>query len=337
MHNCHANMQPYLADLQDRLGLPVIYRRHPPRYEDEQPFRREILLFGPSPSEAAPFAVPVNGKLVEFSVPCQQLVDGEGISINHGDEPYLVAAVAGRRVNLAFDLERLFEEPGHTPPGPILQAVLEPALAKAAANIQTYDWQAETARFVMWDAHGLEMQQSLWKGNWRDNDYELERLFTSMTALVRKNGEIRELMAATASAAKPARELTAAAEFKALLKMMPEPVTAVEFDGSKLVVRLSPITLDHDGEYDMGPMTLSISDSIRIRGDGRHAYPHPHVSSDSVPCWGNLGPHIAKLLGERQYAGLIATIVEFLHSYNARDAYRHIEQWDPDWREDDDD
>ncbi|MFZ4580865.1 MAG: hypothetical protein ACOYOB_20980 [Myxococcota bacterium] len=85
----------------------------------------------------------------------------------------------------------------------------------------------------------------------------------------------------------------------------------------------------------LGSFTLQIGpDSVRIYSDKGQRYPHPHVSSDAVPCWGNLGPPIARLLGERQYAGLVAAIVEFLHSYNERDAYRHIEHWDPDYDED---
>jgi hypothetical protein len=117
---------------------------------------------------------------------------------------------------------------------------------------------------------------------------------------------------------------------------VPAPVQTVDLDYGRLVVVLQPITLNCDGcDYHMGAFTLQIAaDNIRIWSDSGNRYPHPHVSSDGVPCWGNLGPHIAKLLGERSYAGLIATVVEFLHSYNERDAYRRIETWDPDWSED---
>jgi hypothetical protein len=88
----------------------------------------------------------------------------------------------------------------------------------------------------------------------------------------------------------------------------------------------------------MGAVTLMIMpDRVRMYSDSGRTYPHPHVSADGVPCWGNVGPGIAKLLGEGQYAALVAVIWEFLHSYNERDAYRHIQTWDPEYSEDSDD
>ena len=166
---------------------------------------------------------------------------------------------------------------------------------------------------------------------------ELERLFAMVSVLTRKNTELRELMVTTATATRKDREVRAGTEFLSLVKMFPNPVESFDVEHGQFVVHLKPITLEDDGsEYEMGRFTLQLgNDAVRIYSDTGNRYPHPHVSSDGIPCWGNLGPHIAKLLGERQYAGLIAAIIEFLHSYNERDAYRRIEHWDPDHEDDD--
>jgi hypothetical protein len=246
--------------------------------------------------------------------------------------------VDGRRVILAFDLERLFEAPqGDLQPGLVLEAVLGPALPKAVEFVNSYPWDDESTRFVQWNVQGVDDQVSTWKQNVRDNEAELERLTTMTSSLCRKNAELREQMKAAVASTKTDREAKARDEFKSVIKMVPSPVQTVDLDYGRLVVTLRPITLTHeDCDYAMGGFTLQIAaDSIRIWSDGGNRYPHPHVSSDGVPCWGNLGPHVAKLLGERCYAGLVAVVIEFLHSYNERDAYRRIETWDPDWSEED--
>ncbi|MBI5611374.1 MAG: hypothetical protein HY902_21055, partial [Deltaproteobacteria bacterium] len=135
------------------------------------------------------------------------------------------------------------------------------------------------------------------------------------------------------------REAKAQSEFAALTKMVPEVIRTLSTDHGRLTVVLQPLVLEHeDCSYDMGSYTLHIdSDRVRIANDNGRDYPHPHVSSDGIPCWGNLGSVIAKALGEREYVGLVTAIVAFLQSYNARDAYRDIEQWDPDYNADDSD
>ena len=176
-----------------------------------------------------------------------------------------------------------------------------------------------------------------WKNAIRDNEYEANRITSQLSGLVRKNGELREQIVALEATTRPAQEQKAQEEFAALVKMMPSPVVSVEVDYGKLSIVLEPLVLEHDGnEYAMGTYTLTVTaDKVHIWSDGGFSYPHPHVSSDGVPCWGNLGPGIGKLLGEGQYAALVSVILGLLGSYNERDAYRHIETWDPDYNSDD--
>lgn len=337
MHTCHPAMKTYLEDLESRCGLPIRYQRWSSRYQEKGPFRREVELFGPPSGLPAPFHIPYKGEVRTVEVTNSQPSAGDRIELAIGDNSYFVAAVDGRRVHLAFDLERLFEAPqGDLQPGLVLEAVLRVALFKAADNVKAYRWEDEAARFVTWNVQGIDDQVNGWRQNVRDNEHELERLTTLTSTLVRKNAELREQMKAAVASTKVDREARAHGEFRDVIKMVPSPVQSVDLDYGRLVVVLQPITLEHDGdEYHMGMYTLQIAaDNVRIWSDSGNRYPHPHVSSDGIPCWGNLGPHVAKLLGERNYAGLIAVIAEFLHSYNERDAYRRIDTWDPDWSED---
>ena len=336
MHPCHANMQPYLADLEQRIGLPIVYQRWSSRYAEANPFKKEILLCGPLTGTPTSFSLPCAGTVHQVDL-TQNAPSGDIVNLVHDDKVFPVCAVTGRRVQLVFDMERLFEVPGDIQPGLVLEAVLAPALERAATFITGYDWKAETERFVTWNMQGTEAQVTGWRQNIKDNEHELERLFAMVSVLTRKNTELRELMVTTATATRKDREVRAGTEFLSLVKMFPNPVESFDVEHGQFVVHLKPITLEDDGsEYEMGRFTLQLgNDAVRIYSDTGNRYPHPHVSSDGIPCWGNLGPHIAKLLGERQYAGLIAAIIEFLHSYNERDAYRRIEHWDPDHEDDD--
>lgn len=338
MFNCHHHMQPFLADLQDRAGLPITYSRWRPRYMSAPQHRHEIELFGPQVGSPTTFALPHAGQVHELQVVSTIPTDGEPIELTHNDNIYRVATVVGRRVLLAFDLEHLFEAPGDLAPGQVLEAVLAPAILLAAKNVREYAWHDETETFVHWNVAGVDQQIACWRNNVRDNEYELDRLCAMSASLARKNTELREHMQAASRLTREDRQTKARSEFAALTKMVPKVIDGVRIEHGKLFVTLPRMTLEHDGcEYEMGGYTLTIdADKVRIHSDAGHHYPHPHVSSDGVPCWGNLGSVIAKALGEREYVGLVAAIVEFLKSYNERDAYRNIQYWDPDHESDDD-
>ncbi len=337
MHSCHPTLATYLHDLETRHALPIRYQRWSARYSDPAPFRREIELLGPIAGTATECRFPYRDGVAVVDLVNGRPHTGEPVEITAGDETFVVASVEGRRIRLAFDLERLFEQPEDIQPGRVLETVLGAAVPLAAQYVQDYDWQRERTEFSTWMVSSVDGMVRNWKNAIRDNEYEASRITSQLSGLVRKNGELREQIVALEATTRPAQELRATEEFAALVKMMPSPVVSVEVDYGKLSIVLEPLTLEHDStDYHMGSYTLTVTaDKVHIWSDGGFSYPHPHVSSDGVPCWGNLGPGIGKLLGEGQYAALVAVIWEFLHSYNERDAYRHIETWDPDYNSDD--
>lgn len=71
--------------------------------------------------------------------------------------------------------------------------------------------------------------------------------------------------------------------------------------------------------------TREFRDSVPASGYNMH---HPHVSSDGIPCLGNIATAIPQLIGEYQYAVAAIIAIQFLKSVNAEDsAGRGIYFW----------
>ena len=176
-------------------------------------------------------------------------------------------------------------------PGLVLEAILGLALPKAVQNVKEYQWTDEASRFTTWNVQGVDDQIAVWRGNVRDNDYELDRLTGVTASLVRKNGELRESLRAASACTRQERQANAVEEFKALVRMVPDPVQALDLDYGRLTVVLQPPEIDEDGyEYDMGRFALHFtSDNVRINNDGGNRYAHPHVSSDGLAAHGQPG------------------------------------------------
>jgi hypothetical protein len=124
MHICHAAMQTYLADLEVRHGITIRYQRWSSRYQDRAAFRHEVEILGPFSGLPAPFDIPYKEEIRKVEVAHCLPQTGERFELVHNDNKHVVAAVEGRRITLAFDLERLFEAPqGDMQPGLVLEAV----------------------------------------------------------------------------------------------------------------------------------------------------------------------------------------------------------------------
>ena len=297
----------------DRRFVPALEVYHPLAWKEQ---RRDVTLG----SETHPLRQPL-----------QDWTHGERI----GD----LAVVDGRLIYLLVDLDGLFEYAGGVDVNKLFDAVFDVAVPTAVAYVDGYDWSSERDQFVTWRLGALDSQVRTWRQNIRDNDYELDNLTRRITQLVRFNGDLRANIAATEGTTRSGRKEKATADFTALIKMMPDLVEEVRTDFGRLVVKLKPVSIKHEGcAYEMGRYTVTFDgDSIRIHGDNGCEYPHPHVSSDGIPCWGNLGPAVGKLLGEGEYAALVTTIRSFLSSFNERDAYQELHHWDPDYEPDEDD
>lgn len=133
-------------------------------------------------------------------------------------------------------------------------------------------------------------------------------------------------------------------EFHLLSGLVPERLASVRFEEESVVAITHPVTIRYDDfEYQMGTFSievpLSVDGMVRIRSVSRVTdnteYPHPHVSYDGTPCWGNFHSHLleCRMRGDLFHVVLLAD--DLLHSYNAASPYVRIERWNPDWEDQD--
>jgi hypothetical protein len=57
------------------------------------------------------------------------------------------------------------------------------------------------------------------------------------------------------------------------------------------------------------------------------------VNAQGIPCLGNIGPTLARLLGAGEVSQSITLLLEFLRSYNPENPFLRIEKWDPEWED----
>lgn len=131
-----------------------------------------------------------------------------------------------------------------------------------------------------------------------------------------------------------------------LQRLVPGAYRSVRVEGNSLVADTHEIEIDHDGRLvGLGRFRIHVTlepPSMRIENLTRplSGTQHPHVSSPTAICWGNVGPGVSRLLAERELAGLLTIVLRFLRSYEPRDAFRPIEDWEEEHGghgEDDDD
>ena len=325
-------MHPTLTALIDferqRTGIPVFWRRRQRR--DDGGFRPAIQFQGPTSAYPDRVMIPQDGNLFDVTVATGAINGGKEIGVKHNDEYYKLATVDGRYINFICDIEALFENPpdGFLP-HKFFEEVAKEAVPAAREFIEAYKHDEEAKKYREWNMAGFEEQLSRWRANMRDNEFELDRAHSTIVNLIRKNRDLKDQLEAAGKLTRTKREELSKAEFQRVLKMMPAPIRTVEIQSGELRLEIDSLSVEHDGvDYDLGALQVKIgSDRVRIFSLDGNSYAHPHVGDDGIVCWGSIGTEVAKLLGDREHAALVAVIVEFLQSYNEEDAYRRIEHW----------
>jgi len=338
MRATNATLGSLITFEEQRLGLGINWRRTAPSPDRTVPFRPVIEICGPRGAYRDKLLIPQDGELIEVTATAGPTGKGEDFGFSHEEDFYKIGAIDGRFVYLTFDIDALFNNP---PDGlnlnKLFEAIAGGMLNKAKDYIDSYAHEDEARRYVAWNLAGFEEQQSRWRVDMRDNEYELDRAHTTIVNLLRKNRDLRDMLNAANQVTKATREEMSAKEFAAIRKMMPNPICAIELVSGELRLETTEVTIDYNGiDYELGRFTIHLgSDRVRIYSVEGRAWPHPHINEDGVVCWGSVGTHVARLQGEREHAALVAVIVEFLHSYNEDDAYRNIRAWgdDPDYDE----
>lgn len=337
----------------EKLPVPLRYAEHSLDAFTLPPFRREALVIAHTGYFRESFGIDLPGGDVLVNVPAQMIEGGSpiGSSTRHGELTAL-GAVFGRVLVVYFSLEAL-AEPANVPRvrstggltkervlAAVFDATVGAAIPGIAEYIATYDFARERKAFADRRTRGVATRVAQLRQNLALNDRSIEEKTWEIGRLARKNQEFREQAHFLQSATDMRLRREAEREYLALMGLVPDAFESLAVEDDRLIARTYPISIpwsEAGSDIALGSFQITIaldSDEVRITktaGEKPDGYPHPHVSTAGVPCFGNIGPGLVKLLIEGQYAAALSVLRQFLASYNRADAYIKIEHFDPDW------
>jgi len=363
MH-CDNNIHPGLAALlrfeEQRLELPVeVHSRAIGELPVIHPFRPvvEVTIHSRRHLPKETFPILLSDELLEVTVPAYVGRDEQLVGFNDRDGSLCpLAGVTGNRLNIYFDLNELFSGNGSVkrkplngsklsgnPGNKVAELIFSQAMPIILGNIRRHDWGEERNKYVRTKLEARLRMTAEWQRSIRQNDQAIEEKTFEISNLARKNAELRERLRAYNLLTLKRLEREAKEEHTLLVQMLGRSIRALEAGAEKLEVLTTPISIDYGGYlYEFGGFTMELplgNGQLTIKPtDNDHVvegYPHPHISSDNVPCLGNIGATVAQLTGEGKLYEAVALLLEFLRSYNEENPYLKIERWDPDWEDDD--
>jgi len=320
--------------------IPIRYQTEDLREFQPEPFCPQVEIIAHSAEASAGFELRVGEDkfLVEGDV---YFPEGEMILAH--DQP--LAVLKDRYLFLVFD-PGLISGNGHQDLGRLLNTlwgpVFDTALPKLVQSIRNYTW-PEASQYARYRVGADQTRIERAEKDVSENEELIQDKIAELLELYRKNDELRQMIAWHQEHTRTQRLKKFVAEYKNLMNLVPHALEKISFTEHKLDAFTQEISLSHRGiNYDLGQFQITVrfrDQDLRIymyRGPAPKDYPHPHVSSDGIPCLGNLAPGVTKLLAEGDYVSLVTVMIEFLKSYNPNNPYLKIDYWDPDFDADED-
>jgi len=356
-------LHPVLASLlsfeEHRLGYPFEgHSRSLINLPPDPPFRPvvEVNIHTSRSDESFPVLLP--DELLEITAPAYVIGDEKVVGFNdrNGDLCPLAGA-SGNRVNVYFDLNKLFYENGSVkrkalnggrlsgnPGNKVAELIFSQALPIILGNIRRYDWSREREQFARLKLQARDGMAREWKRAVRENDQAIQDKMWEIQSRAGKNQELRERLRLHNLLTRKRVERAAKQEHEQLMRLLGRSLRSVEVRDGALRALTTPIEIEYHGfVYEFGCFTIELplgNGHLTIKpAEGTHVvegFPHPHISSDNIPCLGNIGATMAQLMGEGKVVELVTLLLQFLRSYSADNPYLRIERWDPDWEDDDD-
>lgn len=341
-----ANLEARLEYEAERLGTDI-------EFEERLVEMATASEFAPKPyvhlqrigeERSFEFPIPDSDASVELRArrPTIEADDAEYVP----DEDTGLALVIERDVFVLIPFDELFDDPGHvdteeletTPEEAtkrLFDAVVRPALERALENIADYEYEEERSGYVDAKLRGREDDYREWQRDLRDKRGEIDHASNRVERLARELVDIRDRIEAFEDHAETKVRDRIDEEFDELVRMVPEPFTHLRVSGDQLRVVTEPISIRHAGRtYHFGQFRIEVSLrdvslEIHPHDDNQRAeeYYHPHITPNGSPCWGNVGPGISQLLGERKIAEALPVVLQFLKSYSQTAPYIEIENF----------
>lgn len=220
-------------------------------------------------------------------------------------------------------------------------------MPEAAKAIKEFSWDIEKTDFMLqqetfffevrqkWSTRLYQVQQEKWDVG------ERLRLLSREAAQLQSSVDAWEAGSAV-------RKQQAEEAFATYIAYLSKGVIAnPTWSGTTFSFIVNPLVVGAQHEYGttMGPWQVALSfgggvaNTIQkmptsiLSGSG---YWHPHISLSGHLCMGNAEPMLLEAIGRMDLAGAITVVLEFLQGYNANSPYCRIEEWHPDYCDDDD-
>jgi len=355
----HAALADLLRFEEQRLGLPIEgHSRSLTEVAGPPAFRPVIEVNIHTSFQNETFPVRFQDELLEIRASIFVVADQKTVGFTDRNGTLCpLAGVTGNRLNVYFDLNRLFFRPeavrrkplnGSRPTGnpanKLAELILSQALPIIVGNIRRHDYRQEDASYVRLKLQTHEQVVREWQRSVRDNEQAIQDKTWEISNLARKNGELRERIYACARLTRKRQERQAREECTQLRRLLGRSIRLMELRDGHLNVLTHPIDVDWCGyAYEFGCFWLRLplgNGRVEIRPEDdtyiMEGYPHPHISTDGTPCLGNIGASLAQLLGEGKIFEAVTLLLEFLRSYNPDNPYLKIERWHPDFEDEDD-
>lgn len=353
-------MHPGLAQVlefeQQRLGLPIEGRRidlSDP--SSRSPFAPVIELRVHTGHYPDTFPVLLDDESMEVRAPVCFRQDQDLVGFrNHDGSLAPLAGVTGNVVCVYFDLDRVFRHPEEvrrrptngtpvsgTPGNRLADLILAQAIPLAVHNIRSHDWSDEVKEYAGRVVAARDQVASEWRRAVRENATALEDKVWEIQNLTRKNEDLLSRIRGYEMLTRRRIIRHAEEDLRQVIRMLGRSLREMELDDGSLVVTTRPISVDFEGHlYEFGcyRMRLPLGEgTVTIHAadpDSRvDGFPHPHVNAQGVPCLGNIGVTLARLLGAGEVSQSITLLLEFLRSYNPENPFLRIERWNPDWED----
>ena len=343
--NVSGPLYPLLEYESQKSGCNILYNRL--NFKDlkiDESFKDEIVILVHNDGNPQAFRLPVEGEMVSAQASdfCGEELPGVPVGPIVAGELVPLAHVTGRHILIPFDLEGL---ESNTPNiiNYIFGEIVTLALDQAIKYIKTNDWEKEKSLFVQVMTKTLVENLEKMNTNIEENTESINYRTNDIVTLINKNNELKEIVEALNKTSFRRRKENALRDFTQMMKLIPQVYKTIVFDEFYLKAETNPIEIEFNNyTYEMGRFEIKIgfgNDTLEIRNLEENkcvrGHAHPHVGSDGYPCLGNISVTIDKLLADKQYTGLLILLHKFLCSYNLDNPFEKIENWNPDWEDND--
>ncbi len=306
--------------------------------------RPHLILQMAGAGQTVETSIPEADATAEFRLVEPDINDDEAEPVKIDGDVF--GLIAENRLYVLFDLAAIAQEPGNLQVdgdiapedavGRIFEAVVGHGLERILEHIERYNYERELDDYIDSKLQGLRDDVRSWEQDLRDTRSQMSRASDRVERLSRECSNLRDKIQAFEAHADTTIRERIEGEFEALLKMMPDPIEHLRVVSRTLRLYTRPVKIEYEGSvYPMGRYRIEVplrNVDLRIHAHENNQrveeHFHPHILPDGSPCWGNVGPGISQLLGERQIAEAMPIVWRFLNSYSAEAPYVGLENYD---------